>query len=90
MTSRAAVPHSFVRFTFVLLWSLVAWGALLIASAVVDSFSEGSTAFARLLPNREADAWGRLGTACVVLALGAGLLGVAFLASRRAARKDNA
>jgi hypothetical protein len=88
MSSRAAVPQSFGRFAFLLLWSLVTWGALLIASAVTDAFTEGSIAFARLFPTREATFWGWLGAFCVLLALGAGLLGSAFLVSKASRTGD--
>ena len=86
MSARAVVTQSFGRFAFLLLWSLVAWGALLLASAVADSFSEGSTAFARLLPTRGATIWAWLSALSVVLALGVGLVGGALVASRRVTR----
>jgi hypothetical protein len=86
MRARAVVTRLLVRFTFVVVWSCVGWGALLIGSAVFDSFSEGSTAFARLLPSRGDTILGWLGALSVVLALGVGLLGGAVVASRRVAR----
>ena len=88
MSARAAVAQSVGRLTVLLLWALVAWGALLLVSAVTDSFSEGSTAFARLLPTRGATVWGWLGALCVLLALGVGLVGGALVASRRVSRGE--
>jgi hypothetical protein len=82
MRARAILTYSFGRFAFLLLWSLVAWGALLIASAVADSFSEGSTAFARLVPTQEATVWGWLGALSVAVALTVGLIAGAVFASR--------
>ena len=84
MRARAVVTRLCMRFTFVAVWSFVGWGALLIASAVADSFTEGSIAFARLLPSRGDTVWGWLGALSVVLALGVGLVAFALLASRRA------
>jgi hypothetical protein len=82
MRARAILTYSFGRFAFLLLWSLAAWGVLLIASAVADSFSEGSTAFARLLPTQGATVWAWLGALSVALALAVGLVGGAVFASR--------
>jgi len=83
MSTRPVVLQSFGRVAILLLWALALWGALLLASAVTDSFSEGSTAFARLVPARGATVWGWLTGLCVALALGVAILGGAFLATKR-------
>ena len=88
MSARAVGIQAFSRFGFLLLWALVLWGALQLASAVADSFSEGSTAFARLVPDSGADVWRWLAALSVLLAVGTALLGGAFVASKRASRGD--
>ena len=82
MSARPVVVQSFGRAVILLVWALAMWGALLLLSAVTDSFSEGSVAFARLVPARGANVWGWLAGLSVVLALGAGILGGAVLASK--------
>ncbi len=90
MSARAVVSQSFVgRIAILLLWSLALWGALLLASAVTDSFSEGSVAFARLVPARGATFWSWLASLCVVLALAVVIVGGAFLATKRLSRGDD-
>ena len=86
MRVRAAPLQAFGRVAILLMWSLVFWGALLLASAVTDAFSEGSIAFARLVPGPGASVWAWLAALCVLLAIGAGLIGGAFLASKRVTR----
>jgi TRAP-type C4-dicarboxylate transport system permease small subunit len=90
MSARAVVFQSFVgRIAILLLWSLALWGALLLASAVTDSFSEGSVAFARLVPARGANVWSWLAGLCVVLAVAVVIVGGAFLATKRLSRGDD-
>ncbi len=88
MSARADVVHSFGRVAILLLWALALWGALLLASAVTDSFSEGSVAFARLVPDRSANGWAWLAALCEVLALGVVIVGGASLATKRMTRGD--
>ncbi len=84
MGARSAVLQSLGRVAILLAWALVGWGALLVASALVSAAGEGVTAaFARLLPNPGASLWGWLGPLSVLLALGAGLAGGAFVLARR-------
>ena len=90
MSARAVVFQSFGRVAILLMWALALWGALLLLSAIADSFSEGTRAFVRLVPARGASVWGWLAGLCVVLALGVGLLGGAFLATKRVTRSDDA
>jgi uncharacterized membrane protein YedE/YeeE len=84
MKGRGAAAEMLGRLGFVLLGSLVLWGALLLASAVADSWSEGATAFTRLVPSRDANAWAWLAGLSVVMAIGAAVFGAAFLATRAA------
>ena len=86
MKSRGAAAETIGRLAFVALGSLVLWGALLLASAVADSWSEGAVAFARLVPSRGANIWAWLAGLSVVMAIGAGVIGAAYLATRRADR----
>jgi hypothetical protein len=89
MSARAVVFQSFVgRLAILLVWSLALWGALLLASAVTDSFSEGSVAFARLVPARGANFWSWLAGLCVVMALAVVVVGGASLATKRLSRGD--
>ena len=84
MGARAVVWQALGRATMLLAWALVAWGALLLASAVANAFGEGpAAAFARLLPARDASIWGWLAPLSVLLALGAGLLGAALAIEAR-------
>jgi len=80
MRSRSLVLQALSRMALLLVWALVGWGALLLASALVNAIDEGSAAaFARLVPARGAAVWGWLAPLSVLLALGAGLVGVALL-----------
>ena len=84
MSARAVVFQSFVgRLAILLVWSLALWGALLLASAVTDSFSEGTIAFARLVPPRGGNFWTWLASLCVVMALAVVIVGGASLATKR-------
>ena len=86
MGARAVVVQSFGRVAMLLLWALVLWGALLLASAAVDAWGEGSVAFARLIPGSGATGWSWLAALSVLLALGAGLVGGASLAAKQGRR----
>jgi hypothetical protein len=86
MSARPVVVQSFGRAVILLVWALAMWGALLLVSAVTDSFSEGSVAFARLVPARGANVWGWLAALCEVLALGVAIIGGASLATKRLGR----
>jgi hypothetical protein len=86
MGARAVVVQSVGRVAMLLLWALVLWGALLLAAAAADAWSEGSVAFARLIPGQGANGWAWLAALSVLLALGAGLVGGASLAAKRGSR----
>lgn len=74
MGARSVMLQALGRTAILLVWALVGWGALLVASALAGSLSEGpATAFAQLLPARDASVWGWLAPASVALAIGAGL-----------------
>ena len=80
MRTRSLVLQAFSRMALLLVWALVGWGTLLLVSAAVNAVDEGSAAaFARLVPARGAEFWGWLTPFSVLLALGAGLVGVALL-----------
>lgn len=89
MRSRTVVAQFPGRVAILLLWALALWGALLLATAVIDSWSEGSIAFTRLIPARGANEWAWLSALSVLLALGAGLCGAALLVTRWADRKGD-
>jgi hypothetical protein len=89
MSARAVVFQSvFGRVAMLLVWSLAMWGALLLVSAIADSFSEGSVAFARLVPAPGANGWAWLAVLSEVLALGVVVVGGASLATKRMTRGD--
>jgi hypothetical protein len=88
MPRRATTLQTLSRIAVLLVWALALWGALLLASAVADSFSEGTRAFTRLVPDRGATVWGWLAALSVVLALAAGLVGGALVASRWSGRGE--
>jgi len=90
MGARSLVLQAFGRTAVLLVWALVGWGALLVVSALAGSWSEGpATAFARLLPARDASIWGWLGPFSVLMALGAGLLGTALAIAKRSRGETN-
>jgi hypothetical protein len=88
MSARVVVLQSFGRAAILLLWALAMWGALLLVSAVTDAFSEGSVAFARLVPARGANVWAWLAALSELLALGVVIVGGASLATKRMYRGD--
>jgi hypothetical protein len=84
MGARSVVRQALGRTAILLVWALVGWGTLLVASALANAFGEGpATAFARLLPPRDASSWGWLGPFSVLLALAAGLAGAALAIAKR-------
>ena len=81
-TARVLALEWLARTALLLLWSLVAWGALLLAMTLVDAVGEGvGPALARLLPGRGASVWAWLNTFAVALAVSAGLLTGGLLGS---------
>lgn len=84
MRMRSPLLQWLARAALLLLVSLVAWGALLILSALVSATSDGlAPALGRLVPSRGAPVWAWLGLLSALLALGAGLAGVALLLAGR-------
>jgi hypothetical protein len=69
------------RSVLLILWSLVAWGALLLLLTVLDAAGEGlGPAFGRLLPSRGASGWAWLNALSVALALAVGIVAAGLLA----------
>jgi hypothetical protein len=69
------------RSVLFILWSLAAWGALLLILTVLDVAREGfGTALGRLLPSRGASAWAWLNALSVALALAVGIVVAGLLA----------
>jgi hypothetical protein len=88
MSARVLVSQWIGRTSLLVLWSLAAWGALLLLVTLVDVVGEGlGPPLARLLPGRGASLWAWLNALSVALALAVGLVGggVAW-ANRRSAR----
>jgi hypothetical protein len=84
MRARTLVLQPLARTALLVLWSLVAWGALLVILTLVDAGSEGlRPALARLLPARGASVWAWLNALSVMLALAVGLFGAGIAWSRR-------
>ena len=87
MGARAFVRQWFLRTLLLLLWSLVAWGALLSLLALVDAAGEGlRPVLARLLPTRGASIWTWLNALSVALAVAVGVLAGGYLAWTRRGR----
>ena len=84
MRARTLVLQPLARAALLLLWSLVAWGALLVLLTLVDAVGEGPRpALARLLPTGEPSVWAWLNALSVMLALAVGLVGAGIAWSRR-------
>jgi len=86
MSARVFVVLCLGRTTLLLLWSLAAWGALLLLLTLVGAVSEGpGQALARLRPAAGASLWAWLNTLSVGLAVAVGLVGgaVAWVGRRR-------
>jgi hypothetical protein len=83
MSARAFVRQWLGRTLLLLLWSLVAWGGLLLLLALFEAASEGvRPVLARVLPARGASVWAWINALSVALSLCVGLvlagLGVAW------------
>jgi hypothetical protein len=87
MSARVLVSQWIARTALLVLWSLAAWGALLLLVTLVDVAGEGvAPPFARLFPARGASLWVWLNALSVGLAVAAGLVGGAVAwANRRGA-----
>ena len=84
MGARVFVVQWLARTALLLLWSLAAWGALLLLLTLVDAVGEGPRpALARLLPARGASVWAWLNALTVMLALAVGLVVGGIAWSRR-------
>jgi hypothetical protein len=84
MRTRSLLLQALARVALLLVVALVAWGALLILSALVSAASEGlKPALGRLVPSRGASAWAWLGLLSSLLALAVGLVGAALLFAGR-------
>ena len=85
MSVRVFAVQWLARAALLLLWSLVAWGALLALLTLVDAVSEGlRPALGRLLPTGGASVWAWLNALSVMLALAVGLVGAGIAWSSRA------
>ena len=75
MSARVVVSQWCVRTALLLLWSLVAWGGLLLLVTLGHVAAEGpGMALARLVPPSGASAWAWLNALSVGLAVTAGLV----------------
>ena len=86
MNARVFAAQWLGRSTLLLLWSLAAWGALLILLTLAGAVSEGPRqALERLLPAAGASFWAWLNALSVGLAVAVGLVGgaVAWVSRRR-------
>jgi len=73
MSARAFALDWLARTALLLLWSLVAWGALLLLLTLVGAVGEGpGPALARLLPAAGASVWAWLNALSVGLAVAVG------------------
>jgi len=84
LSARVVVSRFLARTALLLLWSLVAWGALLLVLTLGHLVQEGpGPALARLVPPSGASTWAWVNALSVGLALAAGLVGGGLYASRR-------
>ena len=84
MNARAFALQWLLRAALLLLWSYVAWGALLLLVTLFDAAGEGvRPALARLLPSPGASAWAWLNALSAALAMGVGLVAGGLVAWRR-------
>ena len=84
MRARTVVVQPLARAALLILWSLVAWGALLVLLTLVDAVGEGPwPALARLVPASGASVWAWLNALSMMLALAVGLVGAGIAWSRR-------
>ncbi len=73
MNARAFALQWLLRAALLLLWSLVAWGALLLLVTLFDVAGEGvRPALARLLPSAGASVWAWLNALSAALAMAVG------------------
>lgn len=79
------------RGALLVLWSLVAWGALLLVVTFTRALDEGlRPALAHLLPPREASVWAWLNTLSAALALAVGIVVGGLVAWARRSRSPRA
>jgi hypothetical protein len=83
-SARVFAAQWFARTALLLLWSLVAWGALLLLLTLVDALGEGfGPALARLLPAHGAPLWAWLNALSAVLAAAVGAAAAGYLVLTR-------
>jgi hypothetical protein len=84
LSARVFVLQWLARTALLLLWSLVAWGTLLLVLTLGQAVQEGpGTALARLVPPSGASVWAWVNVLSVALAVAAGLGGAGLYASGR-------
>jgi hypothetical protein len=84
MSARVFAVQWLARTALLLLWSLVAWGALLALVTLVDAVREGpGPPLARLLPAAGASVWAWLNALSVGLAVAVGVLVGGYVAWTR-------
>jgi hypothetical protein len=89
MTARAFALDWLARTALLLLWSLVAWGALLLLLTLVGAVGEGpGPALARLLPAAGASVWAWLNALSVGLAVAVGLVAGGITWTRRGSAQN--
>ncbi len=87
MSARVVVSQWLARAALLLLWSLVAWGGLLLLVTLGHVAREGpGTALARLVPPSGASAWAWVNTLSVALAVTTGLVAGGLVVSNRRRR----
>lgn len=89
MSARVFALEWLARTALLLLWSLVAWGALLLLLTLVDAVGEGPRpALARLLPAAGASVWAWLNVLSVGLAVAVGLVVAGITWTRRGSAEN--
>jgi multisubunit Na+/H+ antiporter MnhC subunit len=87
LSARVVVSQWLARTALLLLWSLVAWGVLLLLVTLGHVVQEGpGPALARLVPPSGASAWAWANPLSVALAVTAGLVAGGLYASGRRRR----
>jgi hypothetical protein len=87
LSARVVVSQWLARTALLLLWSLVAWGALLLLLTLGHVAAEGpGRALARLVPPSGASVWAWMNAVSVGLAVGVALVAGGLAASSRRRR----
>jgi hypothetical protein len=90
MSARVVALRWLLRAAALILWTLVLWGALLLALTLVDVAEEGPrAALARLLPSHDASGWAWTNALSVALAVAVAVVAGGLFAWGRSGRRSS-